>query len=198
MGIARSTAFVVPEGYVAVLREFSFNADPVLDLPCNEVLTTILVNDFPQDNYTNMELGSDISGTFIPCWILAREGQRIQLKYDNSAAAPALSVEVCVIFHGNLLLNTGVPIEYQIGNEMRPVPLIPSAATPLPSIPEVSKQIARGEAGMAMGRRAGGTTAARARARRPRPRRAMPIRRRTMSRAERQRADITRRGRGRY
>ena len=195
MGVALSTPFVVPTGYVAVLREFTYSADPVLDLLCSEVLISILVNGIPQPNYTEMELGSDISGTFIPTFILVREGNLIQLKYDNSAAAPAASVDVCVILHGNLLLNTGVPIEYQIGNEMRPTPLIPSAATPLPAIPEVSKQIARGEAGMAMGtraRRGGGTTRAAA----ARRRRAMPVRR--MSRGERQRADMARRRRGRY
>lgn len=193
MGVALSTPFIIPTGYVGVLREFTFSADPVLDLPCSEVLISILVNGIPQPDYTEMELGSDISGTFIPTFILIREGNRLQLKYDNSAAAPAVSVDVCVILHGNLLLNTGVPIEYQIGNEMRPVPLIPSEAAPLPSIPEVSRQIARGEAGMPRGR----ATRAAGRPARARPRRAMPIRRR-MTRGERQRADMARRRRGRY
>jgi len=184
MGVAVSGAFTIPKGYVGVLRSFTFTADPVLDLLCSEVLITILVNNFPQDGYTNMELGSDIGGEEIPTFILVREGQRITLKYDNSTAAPGISILVCARFYGNLLLNTGVPIEYQIGNEMRPQALIPSRMSPLPSIPEVSKQIATRTAGMTVGR-------ARGRPARRRPR-AMPVRRRTLSVAERRRADIAR------
>ena len=186
MGVNTSAAFTVPEGYVAILRAFKYTADPVLNLPCTDVLISILVDDIPQPNFDQMPLGSE-QDVLLPTWILADNGQRIALRYDNSSAAPAFSVEVCVTFYGNLLLRTGVPIEYEQGN-------------PTPSTPIVRGTQLRAGGGVERGRpmvgRAGGTTAARTRARRGRYRR--PTRTGgTMTRAQRQRADIVARGRAR-
>ena len=122
MGVATSAPFTVPDGYVAILRAFRFTVDPVLDLPCTDVLISILVDDIAQNNYDRLPLGSE-QDIFLPTWILADNGQRIALRYDNSAAVTAVSVEVCVTFYGNLLIRTGVPIEYEQGN--------PSVATPI-------------------------------------------------------------------
>ena len=85
MGVSVSAPFTVPDGYVAILRAFRFVVDPVLDLPCTEVLISILVDDIPQNNYDRLPLGSE-QDIFLPTWILADNGQRIALRYDNSGA----------------------------------------------------------------------------------------------------------------
>lgn len=123
MGVNTSAPFIVPDGYIAVLRAFKYTADPVLNLPCTDVLISILVDDIPQPNYDQIPLGSE-QDTLLPCYILANEGQEIALRYDNSSAAPGLSVDVCVTFHGNLLLRTGVPIEYEPGNPADATPIV--------------------------------------------------------------------------
>ena len=66
MATGTSNAFVVPDGYVALIREFKFTADPVLDIDCDEVLTSILVDDIPQANYEDLPLGPE-SPDFLPC-----------------------------------------------------------------------------------------------------------------------------------
>lgn len=155
MGVATSAEFTVPEGYVAILREFKYVVDPVLNLPCTDVLISILVDDIPQPNYDQMPLGSE-QENFIPCYILADNGQRIALRYDNSAAAPAFSVDVCVTFHGNLLLRTGVPIEYEPGNPAAAEPII--RGTTLAAGGGVSREpraMEPGQAASRIGRRTG-------------------------------------------
>jgi hypothetical protein len=180
MGVATSPAFTVPDGYVAILRAFRFVVDPVLDLPCTDVLISILIDDIPQNNYDRLPLGSE-QDIFLPTWILADNGQRIALRYDNSAAVTSVSVEVCVTFYGNLLLRTGVPIEYEHGN--------PSTSQPI-----VRGTVLKAGGGVESepGRRAGGRAVGRVRRGRPtryrRPTRSAPA----MSLAQRRRANIAR------
>ena len=181
MGVSVSAPFTVPDGYVAILRAFRFVVDPVLDLPCTEVLISILVDDIPQNNYDRLPLGSE-QDIFLPTWILADNGQRIALRYDNSGAnggsGTEVSVEVCVTFYGNLLLRTGVPIEYEHGN--------PSTSQPI-----VRGTVLKAGGGVEPGR-AGGRAVGRVRRGRPtryrRPTRSAPL----MSLAERRRANIAR------
>ena len=186
MGVSVSAPFTVPDGYVAILRAFRFVVDPVLDLPCTEVLVSILVDDIPQNNYDRLPLGSE-QDIFLPTWILADNGQRIALRYDNTGAnggsGTEVSVEVCVTFYGNLLIRTGVPIEYEQGN------------------PSVSKPIVRGTTLRAGGGvEAGPGVASRGRRRPGRPAAGRPARYRRPTRsalsqvsfAERRRANIAR------
>lgn len=173
MGVATSAPFVVPTGYMAILRGFMFTGDPILNLDFSDVLVTILIDGIPQANYENLELGEQQFDFFIPCHILANDGQRIELRFDNSAAAPGVSVDVSIVFHGNLLLRTGVPIEYEQGN------------------PTKSKAIARGSARRRFGAgRAVGRIRARGRPARARRRRVTRIP--WVSFAERRRRDIRR------
>lgn len=152
MAVNTSTAFTVPEGYVAVLRAFKYTADPVLNLPCTSVLISILVDDIPQPNYDQMALGSE-QDVLLPTYILADNGQRIALRYDNSIAAPAFSVEVCVTFYGNLLLRTGVPIEYEPGNPATSTPIVRGTIIKPGGGVEVGQSMRRGRVGGARARR---------------------------------------------
>ena len=188
MGVATSAPFTVPEGYMAILRGFSFTVDPVLDLPCNEVLISLLVDDIPQNNYDQLGLGSE-QPVLLPTWILADNGQRIALRYDNSAAVTAVSVEVCLILYGNLLLRTGVPIEYEQGNPTTSEPIV--RGTPLAAGGGV-------EVGQPVRRRVGRGTVGGARGTVARYRRPTTTTRRYVSRPERRRAAIAARRRGRY
>lgn len=188
MGVATSAPFVVPEGYVAILRAFSFTADPVLDLPCNEVLISLLVDDIPQNNYDQLGLGSE-QPIFLPTWILADNGQRIALRYDNSAAVTAVSVEVCLILYGNLLLRTGVPIEYEQGNPATSEPIVRGTPLAAGGGVETGQPIRR----VTQRGRPGAGVGTVARTRRP-----TTVQRKYVPRAERRRAAIAQRRRGRY
>ncbi len=176
MATGQSDPFVVPAGYVALIRQFKFSADPVLDIGCDEVLTSILIDDIPQANYEDLPLGPE-AVDFLPCYILADNGQRIALRVVN-VNDPAAAVDVCFVFHGNLLLRTGVPIEYQPGNMTKTEAMGPGFPNP------IEKDF------ITRSPRAGGTVARR------RTRRA-PTRVRRMSRAEQRTAAIAARRRGR-
>ena len=184
MGVSVSAPFTVPDGYVAILRAFRFVVDPVLDLPCTEVLISILVDDIPQNNYDRLPLGSE-QDIFLPTWILADNGQRIALRYDNSGAnggsGTEVSVEVCVTFYGNLLLRTGVPIEYEHGNPSTSQPIVRGTVLKAGGGVEAGPGVTRGRGRPA--RRAAGRPA-----RYRRPTRSAPL----MSLAQRRRANIAR------
>ena len=148
MATGTSDPFVVPDGYVALVRKFKFTSDPVLDLNCDEVLTSILVDDIPQANYEDLELGPE-QVNFIPCYILADNGQRIALRLVNTTD-PDADVDVCFAFHGNLLLRTGVPIEYQPGNMTKTEAMGPGFPNPMEK--DFITRAPRREAGQAMSR----------------------------------------------
>ena len=204
-----STGFTVPEGYVGVLRSFRFEVEPqVVDSDIlntgglsgqyEDITTTLLVDGIPVPEYEGLTLGQ-ATREFIPCYVLANENQVFSIRFFTTDAFNDLyndaGVEryfINVQFHGNLLLRTGVPIEYEPGNPAAAEPIV--RGTEIQAGGGVARQpraLEPGQAMSRMGRRTG-------QLHRTTVRRARPTRRVRATPGAVGRAFVRRRTRGRY
>ena len=103
--------FTVPEGYLGILREFSWTIEDNSILPDNIYIT---IDDMPVPNYTNLRyLTNNFMGR-APCYILANAGQTIQIVMrQNSLPTSPMDTDVTFYMHGNLLLLRGLPTPFE-------------------------------------------------------------------------------------
>lgn len=119
--------YVVPTNTVAVVRSWRYQ---VIDAPVNAVVegdcwlqSDIFVNDLPVREYNTM-VHPVVMDEQYPCFIIVNERLEIRLQLsifdpNNTEFAAALNgytAPVIANFYGNLLLKTGVPIEFEIAN----------------------------------------------------------------------------------
>lgn len=139
--------FTVPDGYIAILRGFKFKVlDPTVTVlrPANLIdtffisiaggttgaLISILVDDIPQPNFTNITGLGFRQNDLVPCYILANAGQVITLKvfppltldYPQIAGGVGPTTDLFVYqtngtLQGNLILDTGLPLQYEPGSK---------------------------------------------------------------------------------
>jgi hypothetical protein len=116
----------VPTNVVAVLRGFRYQ---VQNQPVNVttegncyVQSDIFVNDLPVREYNGMKHGLYLRELF-PAFIIVNELLDIRLTLSNDTATTTLDpsvdgVESPVLFefYGNLILKTGVPVEFEVAN----------------------------------------------------------------------------------
>ena len=122
-----SLNFTIPDNTIAVLRSFRYQ---VIDAPVNAVVegdcwlqSDLFVNDLPVREYDRM-LHPVFMQLFFPSFVIVDERKRLRLTLSifdptNTEFAQALNgLQAPVIFeiYGNLLLKTGVPIEFEISN----------------------------------------------------------------------------------
>lgn len=119
--------FIVPENTVAILRQFRYQ---VIDAPVNAVVegdcwlqSDLFVNDLPVREYNKMTLPVFMEDAF-DCFVIVDERLEIRLRLsifdpnntEFSQALNGLSAPVIASFYGNLILKTGVPVEFEIAN----------------------------------------------------------------------------------
>jgi hypothetical protein len=127
---ANDAIFTVPEGYIAVIRDFQMSIFPVVfGADLEDFRWTLSIARLPVNNYDNMALGQESDGLWFPAYALANEnevvGMRLEANVDYEAAFPQdIRARAEVILHGNLLLRTGVPIEYEPGNPADAFPIV--------------------------------------------------------------------------
>lgn len=124
---AVSLNFTIPDNTVAVLRSFRYQ---VIDAPVNAVVegdcwlqSDLFVNDLPVREYDRM-LHPVFMQLFFPAFVIVDERKRLRLTLSifdptNTEFAQVLNgLQAPVLFeiYGNLLLKTGVPIEFEISN----------------------------------------------------------------------------------
>jgi hypothetical protein len=119
--------YIVPENTVAVLRQFRYQ---VIDAPVNAVVegdcwlqSDLFVNDLPVREYNKMTLPVFMEDAFDTFVII---DERLELRLRLSIFDPnntefsqtlnGLQFPVIASFYGNLILKTGVPIEFEIAN----------------------------------------------------------------------------------
>jgi len=122
-----SLTYNVPVNVVAVVRSFRYQ---VIDAPVNAVVegdcwlqSDVFVNDLPVREYNRM-LHPVFMQLPFPCFIIVDERKEIRLQLstfdpDNTEFAGALNgfgAPVIMEIYGNLLLKTGVPIEFEVAN----------------------------------------------------------------------------------
>jgi len=122
-----SLTYDVPVNVVAVVRSFRYQ---VIDAPVNAVVegdcwlqSDIFVNDLPVREYNRM-LHPVFQELFFPCFIVVDERKEIRLQLSQfdpantefSQALNGVTAPVQLEIYGNLLLKTGVPIEFEVAN----------------------------------------------------------------------------------
>jgi len=127
-----SITFLVPDNTIAVLRTFQYQ---VTNAPLNHVTegecwlaSTLLVNDLPVRQYNAMFHPVRMARPF-PAFVIADERTRIKLtlsvgKMDNGDPVEffgdldGILTPVLLRLYGNIILKTGVPIEFEIANKI--------------------------------------------------------------------------------
>jgi hypothetical protein len=119
--------FIVPNNVVAVVRHFQYQ---VIDAPVNAVVegdcwlqSDMFVNDLPVRNYNKMIHPVFMEDAF-PTFIIVDERLEIRLQLsifdpnntEFSQTLNGLQAPVIANIYGNLILKTGVPIEFEIAN----------------------------------------------------------------------------------
>ncbi len=122
-----SLNYTVPDNTVAVLRSFRYQ---VIDAPVNAVVegdcwlqSDLFVNDLPVREYDQM-LHPVFMQLFFPTFVIIDERKRLRLTLSTfdpantefSQALDGIGSPVIFELYGNLLLKTGVPIEFEISN----------------------------------------------------------------------------------
>lgn len=122
-----AVTFIVPENTVAVIRGFQYH---VIDPPVNAVVegdcwlqSDIFVNDLPARNYNQMIHPVDMEDQF-PTFIIVDERLVIRLQLstfdpNNTEFAGVLDgyrSPVIAHMYFNILLKTGIPINFEIAN----------------------------------------------------------------------------------
>jgi len=100
--------FVVPAGYTAILREFSWViGDPTV----KPTAVHIAVNGTPVPNYDDLAgLNNNFMGR-APCYIMALPGSTIDIVM--TPVEDEFDTDVSFYMHGNLLLSRGLPLNYE-------------------------------------------------------------------------------------
>lgn len=106
--------FVVPQGYVAVLRELETWCEPILSLTTRADITVS-----PQINLSDIQYNNNIpvgNGTLenIKLFAIADELQKVGVIFPVFPATPGITLYAQV--YGNLLLKTGRPAQFEIAN----------------------------------------------------------------------------------
>lgn len=122
---AVSITYTVPDNTVAILRSFRYQ---VTFAPVNHVQegdcwlqSDLFVNDLPAREYNQM-LHPVVMQDFFPTFLIVDERKRIRLTLSKvpqtimSATIVDITSPVLFEFYGNLLLKTGVPVEFEIAN----------------------------------------------------------------------------------
>lgn len=137
--------YIVPSGYTAILRGFSYR--PTLTLiwsgwdlgygsPLDAVTMSILIDNVPVPDYENMIFGQDITDTIksgiFPTHILIPPNKKLTLRLSASARyldqlSLALGMagqnmqewyDYQMTMYGNLLLSRGLPTEFEVMSQI--------------------------------------------------------------------------------
>lgn len=132
-------SFTIPQGFVGVLRGFSYQPDvfaefaPDFFIQTNDtstptfvpVTSSLLINELTVPEYDSMDLGQAVE-PFFPTFALGLGGQQFKLRitYDRDVAVGAVcSVDNLKTFgvrgqlYGNLLLSRGLPRQFEIATQ---------------------------------------------------------------------------------
>lgn len=151
--------FVVPQGYVAILRGFNFflkeQASTFGEDVKDKILLSLLVENIPQPQHEDLDFGQNLDHIGQMAWthILANERQLVQMRikideeflsdhYVTGGVKIITNVRAPILLYGNLLLRTGVPIEMQQGNPEPAHPIVSAAVAA--SMPRRAMPIRRG------------------------------------------------------
>ena len=101
--------FTVPQGFTAILREFSWIIDDGNFVPPQAF---IAVNGVPSPNYDNLRYLTNNFVGRVPCYIMALPGQNIDIVLTANDP-DEFDTDVTFYMHGNLLLSRGLPLNYE-------------------------------------------------------------------------------------
>lgn len=114
-GTAVITEFVVPKGYVAVLREVHHSFDPPFAFNSrNDVKMTLTKNHADVSYNVDIPVGIE-SDDIVKCFVIADESEILGARYTITNA-PLAGVATYTQFYGNFLIKTNAPKEFEIAN----------------------------------------------------------------------------------
>lgn len=117
--LSLTSTYNIPGGYIGVLRGYRFEMDPLVTITPADLLLDIFVKDVAQLGYQSLMHGQLVS-TFIPCFILADDGNEIKFKLrapTGIASGVADTRFLQIEFYGNLIQTTGAPLALEIANK---------------------------------------------------------------------------------
>lgn len=115
-------SYTVPDSRIHIIRSFRYSLEPASFDPDVQLLITlnVKVNGIFQPGYTNLKPGFG-GGMEIPCHILAPSNSIVTfaLSFSSPGEWPS-GVHYALFFvHGNSLIASGRPIEFEVGNEQK-------------------------------------------------------------------------------
>lgn len=127
-------SFVVPQSYVAILREIEWHIDPLNGEPGSTLTLSIKVNGISQVGHTDLNI-PDQTDTPWKTHILAPENSTIEMVFLFPAGySEAINYNVFAHMYGNLILARQVPLAFEVGNPVasKSVPVPPAVNAPDP------------------------------------------------------------------
>ena len=117
--------YIVPQSYIAVLRDFEIRQFPLFIGSNLQPLTSVLVDGIAQISHSNLPYNPD-NGKVVT-HILANEKSTITVRmYYPATYAEDVTLNVFCKMHGNLLLTNNLPLPFEIGNQL------PAKTVPVP------------------------------------------------------------------
>lgn len=112
-----TTTFTVPAGFIGVIRGWRYQMIPTISIAIDAFLVSLLIDGQAPINYFQLFKGQAIAD-FIPTFLLVRSGGTVGLGFLATAAI-GTGGETRTLhseFVGNLLQDTGAPLEQEISN----------------------------------------------------------------------------------
>lgn len=123
-GDTLTSLYTVPNGYNAVLTGYRYAMIPTVAMAIDELLLDLEINGASPLNFRNLMHGQVI-GDYIKTWLLAGPGDTIGMNFRATVALGGAGVtrEIHIELIGNLVLDTGLPLQQEFSNKKfgRPV-----------------------------------------------------------------------------
>ena len=114
-----SSTFIVPDGYVGILKGFRYYVNNILNIGTNELSVTIINDSVNLNNYDLMEL-QQINNNFVPVYGVSNPLKEIGIRISHPAPVVYVgrdeTVTINIELYGNLLLSRGIPSQYEPAN----------------------------------------------------------------------------------
>jgi hypothetical protein len=110
--------YTVPAGYNAVIRNYRYEMEPAVPITYSDLLLDWFVDDVAQLGHQGLMHGQTVT-TWIPTFILAQSGAVVTIRFrapTGIASNPGDVRRLIWEMQGNLIQDTGAPLNFEIAN----------------------------------------------------------------------------------
>ncbi len=117
-GETLSGGFIVPDGYIGLVRGFRLFVSNMLNTEERLLIVSLISDGVIVNNYDNIALPR-ILNSVIPCYGISNALKQIGLKIAHPrSTSGSETVLIDVELYGNLLLSRGIPAQYEPANSI--------------------------------------------------------------------------------